>query len=161
MATRKQLLYRITRLYKEQTGKTEVDYSEVAKFAHEKMKLKLPTPPSPLALLTKEFTQTAREELRHDPQTGEPYRANHHILVRQGSTQLHLWIDIDEATRKNMIKSLYFRREQMIGDGLQLTYDKDHWNRVHPDEQPIDIIMDFTEDIQERKNAPDERKKAV
>ena len=161
MATRKQLIYRVMRLYKEQTGKTEVDLNEVAKFAHEKLGFKLPTPPSPLALLAKEFAQAAREQIRHDEQTGRPYRVNHVIRVKQGSIQLNLWIDIDEATRKNMRKSLIMRREQMVDDGLMVTYDADHWNRVHPHEKPIIIPMDFTEDIQERKNAPSEKKKAV
>lgn len=56
--------------------------------------------------------------------------------------------------------SLIARREQMVGDGLQLTLDLDHWNTINPNDKPIVIPMDFTEDIEERKNAPDEEKKA-
>ena len=59
-----------------------------------------------------------------------------------------------------MVKSLFTRREQMIGDGLQLTFDADHWNTIHDDEEPIVVPMDFTDDIQWRKNAPDEDEKA-
>ena len=29
----------------------------------------------------------------------------------------------------------------------------DHWNSVNPTEEPIVIPMDFTEDVEERKNA--------
>jgi hypothetical protein len=159
MANKQELMQRLIRLYKEETGKTEVDMREVAKFAVDKG-WKLPAPTSPIDRLAREFARAAREEMRHDKSTGKPYRANHAILTQHGATQLSLWIDIDEAPRKLIHKSLIARREQMVGDGLQLTLDADHWNNVHPDEVPIQIPMDFTEDIEERKNAPDEEKKA-
>ena len=94
-------------------------------------------------------------------QTGNPYRANHAITTRQGSEQLTLWIDIDrKVPRKKMVKSLMQRREQMVGDGLQLTFDGDHWNNINPEDEPIEIPMDLTDDILWRKNAPAEMKKA-
>jgi hypothetical protein len=74
---------------------------------------------------------------------------------------MHLWLDIDDyAPRPKMIKSLVNRREQMVGDGLQLTLDQDHWNSIHPDEEPINLPMDLTDDIGWRKNAPGEDQKA-
>ncbi len=60
-----------------------------------------------------------------------------------------------------MLKSLINRREQMVGDGLQLTLDADHWNSIHMDEEPISIPLDFTDDVAWRKNAPDENEKAA
>jgi hypothetical protein len=56
-----------------------------------------------------------------------------------------------------MFRSLQQRREQMVGDGLQLSFDSDHWNRIHPDEEPIKIELDFTDDVEWRKNAPDDK----
>lgn len=44
----------------------------------------------------------------------------------------------------------------MIGDGVQLTLDADHWNNVNPADVPINIPMDFTDDVAERKLALDE-----
>ena len=142
----------LIRYYKEVTGKTEVDMKDVAKFAMGQG-WKMPEPVSPLDRLAKEFSQAARDEIRYDNKTGKPYRANHVIIHQQGEEQLRLWIDIDEASRKPMVKSLMMRREQMIGDGLQLSFDMDHWNNINPTEEPIFIPMDFTEDIEERKNA--------
>jgi len=55
-----------------------------------------------------------------------------------------------------MLRSLGIRREQMVGDGLMLSYDADHWNRIHPDQEPIQIELDFTDDVAWRKNAPNE-----
>ena len=36
----------------------------------------------------------------------------------------------------------------------------DHWNSIHPNEEPIQIPMDLTDYIEWRKNAPDESPKA-
>ncbi len=55
-----------------------------------------------------------------------------------------------------MHKSLQLRREQMVGDGLQLTFDADHWNNIHPGEEPIVMELDFTLDVEWRKNGPQE-----
>jgi hypothetical protein len=151
---------RIIRLYREQTGIEDISMKEVARFAV-KMGWQLPVPQDPLDILSKQFSESAREEIRHDKKSGNPYRANHAITVRQGNQQLTLWIDIDRAPRHKMVKSLMQRREQMIGDGLQLTFDFDHWNSVNPNEEPIKIPMDFTDDILWRKNAPKEDLKQV
>ena len=59
-----------------------------------------------------------------------------------------------------MHKSLIMRREQMVGDGVQLTLDAMHWNNINPKEEPITIPLDFTEDIEERLNTPEELKTA-
>jgi hypothetical protein len=151
--TRKQEMQRLIRVYKDQTGESEVDMQKVAEFAVG-LGWPLPKPISSLALLKKQFSAAAREEIRHDQVTRKPYRANHAIPIKQGPVQLYLWIDIDEAPRPQMLKSLVNRREQMVDDGLQLTLDEDHWNRIHPDEEPINLPMDLTMDIEWRRNTP-------
>lgn len=149
--TRLEEMQRIIRLYRQETGIQEVDMHKVAVFATSKG-WPLPKPTSPLEILAAQFTQAAREEIRKDQVTGRPYRANHAIPVTQGGVQLHLWIDIDTATRKPMHKSLINRREQIVGDCVQLSLDADHWNRIHPNDQPIQIPLDFTDDTEWRKN---------
>ncbi|MFA6412386.1 MAG: hypothetical protein WCW53_06775 [Syntrophales bacterium] len=159
MATKQKQMQITIKEYKQATGKTEVDMKEVAKFAVQHG-WTLPTPKDPLERLAADFAQAARDEIRHDGKTGKPYRANHAIPVNYG-LQYHLWIDIDEAPRPAIFKSLINRREQMVGDGLQLTLDADHWNNIHPEEEPIQIPLDFTDDVEWRKNAPDEKKKVA
>lgn len=156
MAIKRQDMQRFIRYYKEQTGNKEVNMHKVAEFAAQ-MGWKLPTPPSPINLLAKAFTQAAREETRKDQKTGRPYRANHAFTHTQGQEQMTLWVDIDEATRPQMWKSCVNRREQMVGDGLQLTLDADHWNCIHPEEEPILMPLDFTDDVEWRKNGPEEQ----
>ena len=156
MANKFQLMQRIIRQYKDETGEKEVDMHKVARFAARRG-WDLPTPADPLDLLAKEFARAARQEVRYDKETGQPYRVNHAIPAQGPKGQLKLWIDIDEAPRKPMVKSLVNRREQMVGDGLQLTLDAEHWNRIHSEEEPIIMPLDFTDDVEWRKNAPDEK----
>lgn len=154
--TKKKDLQRLIRSYKDDTGEREVDMHKVALYVAGKG-WPLPVPPNPLDMLAKALTDAAREEIGHDETTGRPYRVNHALPVRQGDgSQLHLWIDINEAPRGPMLKSLVNRREQMVGDGLQLSFDQDHWNNLNPAAEPIDLPMDLTLDIELRKNAPDD-----
>lgn len=139
------------RIYKQKTGITEVDLKEVARYAVKHLNMKLPEPIDPLDQLAKKIAIAAREETRTDKNTGRPYRANH--AVPKEGTQQSLWIDIDEATRPLMQKSLIKRRDAIIGDALQLSLDADHWNSINMEEDPIDIPLDFNEDVEERKNA--------
>ncbi len=114
-----------------------------------------------LDLLAQQFADAARQEIRRDGITGNPYRVYHHFKQTQGTQQLSFWIDIDEAPRRKMVKSITMRREQMVGDGLQLTFDVEHCrNSVNPTEEAIPVLLDLTDDVLWRKNAPREDKRA-
>src|SRR6185437_13752426 len=149
-------MHRLIEYYKEQTGSDEVDMKEVAKFAV-KSGWPLPEPVDPYDRLAKQFTDVAREVVRYDQKTGKPYRAYHAIPSENGGQQRFRWIDIDEAPRKKMHKSLILRREQMVGDAYHLTLDADHWNSIHLDEERIELPLDFTDDVEWRKNGPAEQ----
>src|SRR5690606_9541784 len=108
MATQAQELQAFIRHYKQQTGETEVDMHKVAALAL-KMGMEPPKPVSPTDLLAKKFSKAAREEMRTDRSTGLPYRVNHPFSA-DGTGQMMLWVDIDEAPRKHMVKSATHRR---------------------------------------------------
>jgi len=144
------------RYYKEQTGTTEVDLHELVRFA-EKNGWPLPIPPDPRDLLAKQFADALREEIRYDGETKRPYKPNHAIKKRRGDgRQMSLWIDVEEASRDQMVKALKTYRDQMVGEAFIGTNTADHWNRINPDQQKLDFVKDFTEDVLERQNAPDE-----
>lgn len=149
----------LIRQYKRETGNSEVDMHEVAKWAMKKG-VKPPQPKSPTELLAKQFTDAARSEIRYDPENGKPYRV-YHAVRHDGQMSLFTWIDIHEAPRRTMQKSLVQRREQMVGDGVQLTLDLGFWNKMHPDEEPINLPMDLSPDIEWRLNAPDDDDEAA
>ena len=67
MATKHQNMQKIIRLYKDETGKSEVDMKEVARFAVRKKLLPHPKPFDPMDGLTKEFSKAAREEMNTVP----------------------------------------------------------------------------------------------
>ena len=146
----------LIRWYREETGEQEVDLTEVAKFAVSKG-WKLPKLPDPIDLLATQLAQAARDETKNDKKTGRPYRVNH--AYKMGQTTL--WFDIDnpKVIRKKMVLSLASRREGMVADGLQLTFDADHWNSIHSDEEPIKPEMDLTPDIEWAKNSDSSRRK--
>lgn len=148
---------RLIRHYREVTGKTEIDMHDVARFAYDKG-WPLPKPVDPIDMLAKEFSKAAREEIRHDKETERPYRANHAFSPDGQQT---LWVDIDQAPRGPMVKSFVQRREQMVGDAVQLTFDMEHWNRINPSEEPIQLPMDFTDDVEWRKNSDGTEEEAV
>ena len=150
----KQQRQRQLRLYREETGKTEIDMREVAQWAMSKG-IKPPPQKRPIDLLAKQYADAARSEIRHDPDNGKPYRV-YHAVRHDGQLGLFGWVDIHEAPRRAMHKSAVQRREQMVGDGVQLTLDLQYWNKIHPAEMPINLTMDLSPDVEWRLNAPDE-----
>ena len=160
MSTKSQRLQRLIQHYRDETGNASVDMHEVAKFAADRG-YPLPKPKSALDRLAEQLSIAAREEVRHDTVTGRPYRANLAVVQWNNGQQLTLWHDIDVAPRRVAHKAFVQRREQMVGDALQLTLDVTHWNRVHEGEDPIVMPLDFTDDVEWRLNAPDQDDKAA
>lgn len=147
--SKRQERQRFIRFYKEQTGETEVDMKKVALFAKERG-WRMPVPPSEIDLLAKQFADDAQAERKNDSKTGRSYRV-YHAIPASGQLNLFVYVDIDEATRNQMLKASVIRREQMISDGYNIETDLDHWNAINPGEEPIQLPMDLTMDIAIRK----------
>ncbi|WP_375403733.1 hypothetical protein [uncultured Sphingomonas sp.] len=73
------------------------------------------------------------------------------------------WVDIDDpaTTYANMRKSMVRRREQMVDDGAMLSLDQDHWNSGRPENEQINLPLDFTQDVEWRKNGLDDEDEAA
>lgn len=155
MATRHERMQKLLRHYRDVTGIKEVDMHELARFAAG-MGWSLPVPAQPIDLLAKEFSRAAREEIRHDSITKRPYRVNHAFTVSRNGQQMTLWIDIEEAPRKPMEMSVTNRREQVVSDLVQVSFDVEHWNRINPTDEPIIVQTDMTDDVAWRMNGPTE-----
>ena len=79
---------------------------------------------------------------------------SHAFTVPQpNGQQLTFWVDIDEATRSQVWKSGVNKREQMVREALRHAVDFEHWNRIHPDEEPLQFPLDFIDDVEWRRNA--------
>lgn len=154
MASKKQL-QKIIALYRIKTGETELDPKKMAEFAV-KNGIELPIPKNPLEMLAREISVAAREELRRDEKTRRPYRAYHSLPIEHADGQVSfVFVDIEDATRAQMHRSLTKRREQMVGDAVHLVYDADRWNSQHPDLEPIQMALDFGPDVEWRKATDD------
>ena len=158
-----QELQKLIRLYREETGHVELDLHEVARFALGKG-WPMPKPKSPIDMLAAQIKDAARQEVRKDKGTGRAYRAYHAVPARDAKGQgTFYWIDIDDpsTTFANMRKSMVRRREQMVDDGVMLSLDQDHWNGIRPEKEQINLPLDFTQDVEWRKNGLDDDEEAA
>lgn len=159
MATKHEQRHRFIQYYRDKTGESDIDMNKVAALA-KSMGWTMPVPKTDVELLAQEFSDSARVETRQDEVTKRPYRAQHSYTVETAGKQQHLWIDIDGlAPRFKMLKALGERRKQMIGEGVQGRLDEEHWNRIHPDEEPIQQDFDLNDEVEWALNAPADRKK--
>jgi hypothetical protein len=55
------------------------------------------------------------------------------------------------APREHMQRAFTQRRSQIIGDCFQLKVDVDVYNKMNPDQLPLPLILDFTDDMKERQ----------
>lgn len=153
MPTQAQEMQSIIKRFREEKGAESVDMHEVAKFAAS-MGWPLPKPRTAIDRLAEQFSSAARVEMRRDEVTGRPYRANLAVTTWNGTEQSTLWTDIDVAPRPIAHRSFQQRREQMVGDAVQLTFDVMHWNRVNQTAEPIHMPNDLTDDVDWRLNGP-------
>lgn len=152
--SKRQERQRFIRFYREKTGETEIDMTKVAELAKE-MGWAMPRPPSEVELLARQFADDAQAERRTDEKTKRPYRVYHALPAGPKQLNLFVYVDIDEATRPQMLKSAVNRREQMVSDGYNLQLDLDHWNNINVAEEPIELPMDLTLDIAIKKASDD------
>lgn len=97
-----------------------------------------------------DIAQVFREEYRTD-RVGRRYRAKHAATTKNGNKTLSLWGDIDDANapHEHFVKSFAQRRQQIVGDCCQLKTDADHYNEVRSPAEPIQVVLDFTLDVEE------------
>lgn len=148
MSEKHRIMQHIIEDWQHETGNEEIDMKAVALYAMSKG-WPSPAPLTPEERLAKEFSQAAREATKKDEVTGEDYRV-YHAVKMDGQGQGVFWVNIDTAPRKHMVKSAFARREQAVGDMVQLTLDLNHWNRINPTEESILAEGDLSPDIAER-----------
>lgn len=95
-----------------------------------------------------QLARAMREEHITDPQ-GRIVRAKHVARVERSGKQTALWADIRTAPREHMRMAFQQRRQQIVGDCRQLKVDCDSYNENGIPAEPIQIIFDFTTDLEE------------
>ena len=56
-----------------------------------------------------------------------------------------------DAPREHMQKAFIQRREQIVGDCVQLVTDVEAYNAMKSNQPPIQMWLDFRDDVEERR----------
>ncbi len=151
MATFSEQMQAIFDRYTAEVDSSPVSLDNVAAWAIEQG-LYRPAPRDVVKLCREALAESLRQEKRIDAK-GRKYRAKHSVRTNIGGVQLSLWADIDNAPRSFMEKSFSQRRKSIADDCFQVKQDIDHFNDENPDELPIQIVLDFTDDVAEMEAA--------
>lgn len=81
------------------------------------------------------------------------------LLAADGERMI-VWDDIRTAARPHMELSFQNRRQGIVGDCRQFKVDVDSYNDAHVEEEPINMVFDFTMDLAELEAAEEEAKAA-
>lgn len=108
----------------------------------------------PYEVLAGHMANALREEYRTDLR-GRRYRVNHARRITKGGVQHTLWGQLGYSPHEHMEKSFGQRREQIVGDCVQLRTDVEAYNDLSKEKngQKILLVLDFTEDVEERLTA--------
>ncbi|MSV29398.1 MAG: hypothetical protein EXQ52_11760 [Bryobacterales bacterium] len=105
----------------------------------------------PYDLGAEQMAQALRAEIRTDEQ-GRRYRVNHAVRATKGGVQYTFWGVLGFAPHSHMERAFAQRREQIIGDCLQLKTDVDVYNDKNAGKMPqIQLVLNFEDDVAERQ----------
>jgi hypothetical protein len=133
--------------YTSEMGTNPVSLDMVAEWAVREG-LFFPAARSVVKLCREALAESLRQEKRTDGE-GRVYRAKHSTRTSVGGVQLTLWADIDTAPRSFMEQSFAQRRKGIAADCFQIKQDVDHFNAERSAGAPIQMILDFTDDVAE------------
>jgi len=99
--------------------------------------------------LARRIADAMAEEYITDPQ-GRSVRRNHAAQRRTKDGQYAwVWDAIDRASRAHMEAALQNRRQAIVADCKQLKTDADSYNENYNPGEPIQLPLDFTDDVAE------------
>lgn len=114
----------------------------------------------PYDVLAGDMADALRAEIQTD-EKGRRYRVNHAVRVTKGGVQYTFWGALGFAPHSHMERAFAQRREQIVGDCLQLKTDVDVYNDMNRGKQPqIQLVLDFTDDVAERQSLDESRKRS-
>jgi len=95
-----------------------------------------------------DIARAMREEYYTDPQ-GRTVRSKHAARISTDDGQMTFWADIRTASPAHIRIAFQQRREQIVGDCRQLKADVDSYNENANPMNPVQLVLDFTDDVQE------------
>jgi hypothetical protein len=149
MPTKNELLQHAWHRYESENGYLPSSLREATEWAVREGILSLPMI-DPYDILAQQMARALWEEIGTDKK-GRRYRVNHAVRVTKDGVQLTFWAIMGFAPPEHMETAFAQRREQIIGDCLQLKTDVDAYNDMNINNPPFQLILDFTEDVAERQ----------
>lgn len=107
-----------------------------------------PSRKSIVQIFREDMADSLRQAKRVDDE-GRSYRARINVRESVAGTPLYLWADADTAPRAFVQKSAIQRRRSIAHDCFQLKQDVDHFNCTRGRADPIQLRLDFSEDVAE------------
>lgn len=147
MSVKTRQLQMIVKQYQEDGQEWPATTAEIARWAVRTRRYDL-TAPTIERHCARELAQAMREEHFVDAQ-GRRVRAKHPARVKRNGRQLMLWDDIRTAPRAHMRTAFQLRRRRIVAACKQAKTDVDSYNDAHPDEPPIQMVLNFTRDVEE------------
>jgi hypothetical protein len=151
MTTKNEKLQKAWRLFEKENGHLPASAREATVWAVQQDLIELPDV-DPYDVLADEMARALREEYAKDSK-GRRYRVNHAVRVTRRGVQYTMWAILGSAPREHMQKAFIQRREQVVGDLVQLATDVEVYNEMHKAVEPIQLPLDFTFDVEERRAA--------
>lgn len=148
MPTRNEKLQSAWRMYERANGRLPATAREASVWAVQQGLIDLPEL-DPYDALADDMSRALREEYATDSK-GRRYRVNHAVRVTRGGVQHTFWAILGDAPREHMQRAFIQRREQIVGDCVQLRIDVDAYNDINASQTKIQLELDFTNDVIER-----------
>ena len=98
--------------------------------------------------LAEDFSRAMRADFHTDAQ-GRRVRTKHMATYERNGKQYALWADIRVASHDHMERSFQQRRQGIVGDCRQLKADVDSYNQNQNTGEPLQLVLDFTDDMAE------------
>ena len=147
MSDYKKQLQRIVKEYRQSGQEWPASSADIARWALRNKKYDLRTPTIE-RVVRRELAQAMREEYITDSK-GRRVRAKHPARVKRNGEQITIWDDIRTASHTHMEMAFANRRNHIVAECRQFKADVDSYNDAHPKEIPIQMVLDFTRDVNE------------
>lgn len=148
MTTQAERFQELWREYENEHDHVAVSSRIVVDWAVGKGALELPRI-DPREVLASQMSRALREEYATDAR-GRRYRVNHAVRIMKGGVQTTIWGILGYAPHSHMERAYTQRREQVVGDLVQLHVDVEVYNEMSG--QPsIQLVLDFGDDVAERR----------
>lgn len=149
MPTYREQLQRVWHEFEKENGQVPATAREAVQWGVQKRMIEVPEV-DPLAKLAEDMATALREEYATDRE-GRRYRVNHAVRLTRGGVQHTFWAMMADAPREHMQKAFIQRREQIVGDCVQLATDVEAYNAMRSEQEPIQMLLDFRDDVEERR----------